>query len=308
MTIFAAATAILFFLAACSPDQGSGVMEVSMTDAPLVQDESIKGVYITVEGIQYHTKDDQWRTFNDFDGPQVFDLLALNSGNSKLLGELVLPSGDYTQIRFMIGGPDEGDSPTNPGTWLERGENGIYDDGIDSPLFIPSGEQTGYKAEADGYFSVPVNGSVAVTADFDLRRAVIKRGINDSYILKPVLRLVVDNQAGGIIGDVDDTTTLDTTSYKYVIYAYEAGSYTNTEADETENQRFPNAVTSSELIVDAEENDYHLAFLAEGAYDLYVARYDINDGSFVDVQLLNDEDLEVTSQEQTRYDLIDQSL
>jgi hypothetical protein len=41
-----------------------------------------------------------------------------------------------------------------------------------------------------------------VTADFDVRKSIVKAGASGKYILKPTIRLVVDNQAGCIKGDV----------------------------------------------------------------------------------------------------------
>jgi hypothetical protein len=38
---------------------------------------------------------------------------------------------------------------------------------------------------------VPVNGTVVVTADFDVRKAVVLAG--SSYILKPTIKLIVND-------------------------------------------------------------------------------------------------------------------
>jgi hypothetical protein len=38
---------------------------------------------------------------------------------------------------------------------------------------------------------VPVNGTVVVTADFDVRKAVVVAG--SSYILKPTIKLIVND-------------------------------------------------------------------------------------------------------------------
>ena len=169
------------------PEQalGTGTLKLYLCDAPL-DAENVTGVYITINEIQYHLiqyhLDGQWITCEEFKGPQTYNLLELTGGNSALLGELTLPAGDYTQIRFMLDIPEKGSSPANPGCYIEFADNST------EPLFVPSGGDTGYKAI--GHFEVPVNGTVEVTADFDVRKAVVVAG--SSYILKPTIKLIVN--------------------------------------------------------------------------------------------------------------------
>jgi hypothetical protein len=279
---------------------GTGTIQLSVTDAPIVDDNSVTGVYVTFEEVQYNLNG-EWRTMTGFDGPKTFDLLELTGGESALLGELTLQAGTYTQIRFIVAAEAEGSGPpSNTGTWINRDGNDEYDDG-DDPLFVPSGAQTGYKATAGEPFTVPANGTVAITADFDLRRAVVEAG--GRYILKPVVRLVVEDQAGSISGDVTNTT-----GNNLVVYAYEDGEFTASEAaDPTtdDGTRFPNAVTSSKVEDVADGADYTLAFLAAGTYDLVIAQYDPSTGEYIDTSgnSVDHEDVEVTSGSVTTQDL-----
>ena len=164
------------------PEQalGTGTLKLYLCDAPL-DAENVTGVYITINEIQYHLVG-QWITCEEFEGPKTYDLLELTGGNSALLGELTLPAGNYTQIRFMLDIPEKGSQTANPGCYIEFADNST------EPLFAPSGEKTGYKAI--GHFEVPVNGTVEVTADFDVRKAVVVAG--SSYILKPTIKLIVN--------------------------------------------------------------------------------------------------------------------
>jgi hypothetical protein len=150
-----------------------------------------------------------------------------------------------------------GGNHSNPGCWLE------FEDGSEVPLFVPSGAQSGYKAV--GQFTVPANGTVSVTADFDVRKSVVKAGASGMYILKPTIRLIVDDQAGAIAGDVFNIQE----DHQIVIYAYEAGTYTEDEASdpEPETPRFPNAVVSDPV---DEDGHYYLAFLSPVSYDLVI--------------------------------------
>jgi len=119
--------------------------------------------------------------------------------------------------------------------------------------------------KAIGQFAVPVNGSVAVTADFDVRKAVV---VADFYILKPTIRLVVNNQAGSIRGPITNSSTYT----DIIVFAYADGTWADTEDDEPvyPASRFPNAVNSGKM---CEEGDYRVPFLAAGIYDLAVAGY-----------------------------------
>ncbi len=299
VTVFLTVLGVLA-LGSCDTSGGSdtGIMELSMTDAPLMAAD-VQGVYITVEEVQYNSGDG-WVPMQGLELTEPFDLLALQNGNSELLGQLVLPAGNYEQIRFILGAPEEGQPAGNPGTWVELGStnDGEYTDGEDTPLFVPSGAQTGYKATADAPFSVPANGSVAITADFDLRRAVVRRGATGNYLLKPVLRVIVEDQAGRISGEASSET-----GATYVAYAYEAGSYDSSEASEPAEgeARFPNAVTSGEIVDDADGPDYVLPFLAAGEYDIVVAEY-AADGTFQNAVVL-ETGVTVNSGETTSVDI-----
>jgi hypothetical protein len=157
----------------------TGTLTLYLCDAPL-DAENVAGVYITINEIQYH-RDDQWTTCEEFVGPQTCNLLELTGGNSLLLGELTLPVGKYTQIRFMLDIPEKGSRPSSPGCYIEFVDNST------EPLFAPGGGETGYKAT--GQFEVTANGTVVVTADFDVRKGVVLAG--SSYILKPTIKLTV---------------------------------------------------------------------------------------------------------------------
>jgi len=167
----------------CGQASGTGILRLYLSDAP-IDAENATGVYITINEIQYHL-DGQWITCEEFVGNQTYDLLELTGGNSTLLGEFTLPAGNYTQIRFMLDIPEMGSHKANPGCYIEFADNST------EPLFVPSGGETGYKAV--GQFEVPVDGTVKVTADFDVHEAVV---VADShYILKPTIKLIVNDQS-----------------------------------------------------------------------------------------------------------------
>lgn len=175
-----------------------------------------------------------------------------------MLGDLTLPAGHYTQIRFMLDIPEIGPPPANPGCYIEFADNST------APLFVPSGGETGYIAI--GQFTVPINGEVEVTADFDVRKAVVT--MNSYYILVPTIRLIVNDQAGSIRGHI----TSNSGYTDVIVFAYEDETWAETEDDDPAvgQSRFPNSVTSAKM---EGEGGYVLAFLAAGTYDLAVAGY-----------------------------------
>ena len=240
----------------CGQAPGTGTLELYLSDAP-IDAENVTGVYITINEIQYHLGE-QWITCEEFEGPKTYNLLELTGGNSTLLGELVLPGGHFNQIRFMLDIPEMGQNPANPGCYIE------FTDNSTQPLFVPSGNVSGYKAV--GQFEVTVNGSVELTADFDVRKAVV---LADShYILKPTIRLVVNNEAGRISGLITNNSGYT----DIIVFAYEDGTWTDTEDDDPvgEGSRFPNAVNSGKM---CDDGHYRIPLLAAGTYDLVVAGY-----------------------------------
>jgi len=280
-----------FLLSSCNEDDnttsGKGTLQLSITDAP-IETDGITAVNIGVKEVQYHIEDNQWQSFEGFEA-DTFNLLELTGGKSEFLGQFELGAGNYTQLRFVLDLPEgeQASAMANPGSYLE------FEDGSTQPLFVPSGAQTGYKAT--GNFTVPVNGQVSVTADFDARKSVVKAGNSGKYILKPTIRLIVDNQAGSIAGTVTNIPE----GSGIMIYAYENDAYTEEEAAEPEEEtvRFPNAVTSWEV---DENGNYKLAFLAPGTYDLAVV--ETIEGEFSQVIEIV-EDVDVESLEETTWDI-----
>lgn len=280
-----------FLFTSCNEDgnktTGNGTLKLSITDAP-IETDGITAVNIGVKEIQYHIKDNQWQSVEGFE-PDTFNLLELTGGKSELLGQFELGSGIYTQLRFILDAPqgDESSAISNPGCYLE------FEDGTTQALFVPSGAQTGYKATGD--FTVPVNGQVSVTADFDARKSVVKAGNSGKYILKPTIRLIVDNQAGSIAGTVINIPE----GSRIMVYAYEDGNYAEEEAAEPEEEtvRFPNAVTNWEV---DEDGNFKLSFLAPGTYNLVVV--ETIDSEFSQVLKIV-EDVEVKSLDETVLDI-----
>ena len=262
-------TACLFI--SCSQDAAdSGLVTFNITDAP-VSTEGLTAVYITISEVLVKVADsDDWLSLVTFDEGLKLNLLDLTEGKTANLADSVeLPSGRVNQIRLMLDAPvDQEAVPANPGCYL------VIDD-VKHPLWVPSGSESGFKLVNS--FTIPVNGEVTVTADFDIRKSLVLSG--EVYKLKPAVRVIVDGEAGQISGELTGAQTLaGSEGYSnFVVYAYEPGGDISGEAVENaDGIQFPNAVTSTFACpVDGNEEDlrYKLAFLAEGSYDLIVAAY-----------------------------------
>jgi hypothetical protein len=265
---------VIVSLSSCQMDEsnGTGKLVLSVTDSP-VDAVDVKAVYVTFTGLEYQNNGGVWETATTFAGPRAINLLDLQNGKTSLLGDFNLTSGNYTGLRFKLDAPTRGANvPSNPGCYIEMVN------GDKKPLFVPSGGQTGYKAI--GNFTVPINGLVEVTADFDLRKSVVSTGGNATYLLNPTIKITVNNQAGDIKGTISNLLN----SKKYVIYTYTKDLYTSTEAvtPTGENVRFPNAVSSSKI---EPTGIYSLSFLAAGNYDLIVASTDAVGNVIVEKQI-----------------------
>jgi hypothetical protein len=260
--VFGALAALAGFWG-CQVAGPTGTLRLSIADAA-VDDPAIDGVWITIGEVQYNLGEDNsgWQSFGDFVGPAPVNLLDYQNGLAYLLGEVELPSGRYEQIRFLLDIPDEGvkTPPATPGCWVS-----FADGRPDAPLFVPSGLQTGYKAL--GSFQVPVNGVVSITADFDLHKALRLTNKGERYLLQPTIRLVVEDQAGAIAGEVLNAPP----EQPIKVFAYADGTYLDTEDDliPPDNLQFSGAVAGA--AVDPANQCYRIAFLAPGVYDLVVA-------------------------------------
>ena len=262
---------------------GTGSVNLSITDAP-ADASNIKNVYLTVTGIGYHEGDTEEWTDITFDTAKKYDILSLTNGTTAMLGEFTLPAGTITQLRFYLDAKVTGDStPSNPGCYVVLTDNSEHD------LFVPSGGTSGYKAV--GSFDVPVNGTVSLTADFDIRKSL--KYTNSNYNLQPTIRLIVDDEAGTIAG----TVTYEGGN-SLVVFAYEDGDYTGSEATaDTSGDYFMNAVSSGTV---ADNGEYSLPFLAAGTYDLIFAEVD-GDGAYTAV-VKESADAVVASGETTTVD------
>jgi hypothetical protein len=252
----ALASAVMF--TACGDDESNtGRLNLSITDAPIDTDQ-IEEVVISFSSIEVNGPQG-WETVAQFEEPLSINLLDYQEGDGYFITEQELPAGEYSEFRLTLAAPvaDGGDA-SNPGSYLQLTDR-------QEPLFVPSGSSSGFKIK--GEFYLQPDGVTNVTLDFNLRKSIVVAGSSEKYILKPVVRLVVNEDAGMIDGTLVDTDSL---GGSYVVYSYADDTFTEVEMTEgTEENAYPNSVNSDLL---DENGNFRLAFMNSGTYDLYFVR------------------------------------
>ena len=210
-TIFVAVlatAATLVYLAGCGGGGGSankGTLKLSITDkqsddfAQLVI--AIREIRVVPAGRESASDDDpNLPVLAHFTTPKVVDIMQLQFIQTAL-GEIVLPAGNYSQVRLILEpNPTGQQQPVNYLTLRTDTSTKI-------PLTTPSGQQSGLKVL--GPLEVKPGVINAVMIDFDPNTAVVSRGNSGGYNLKPTgIRMIQPAdmvQFGSIIGNVSSS-------------------------------------------------------------------------------------------------------
>jgi len=241
--VLAACTALGLLLAGCGGGGsggggigGTGVMRVSLTDAPACGYDEVN---VTIDSIRVHQSanavdNDAGWTEIALNPARRIDLLTLQNGLVEALGETPLPAGKYTQLRLVLAENSQTDPLAN--SVVPTGE-------AETELHTPSGQQSGLKVNMD--VDVAVGQAVDVVLDFDACRSVVKAGNSGRYNLKPVITAIplLTTAGQGVVGYVDpaiaqpDTlvsvqqdgvvvkATVPDLAGKFTLYPVPAGSY-----------------------------------------------------------------------------------
>ena len=179
MTLTAALGLLLFSACDDEPGNSRGSAEVSLrlTDAPAAFD----GLLLDIQGIEFHTDEAGWVSVDPL-VPGVYDVLDYRNGADTLLARTTLPVGRLSQVRFLLGE-----------------NNRIVIDGVEHPLDVPSGQQSGLKFNV--HYELAPNGAYEFWTDLDATRSIVQTG-NGDYKLKPVVRVFTQQTNGRIKGVV----------------------------------------------------------------------------------------------------------
>jgi hypothetical protein len=193
---------------------GSTPLSVRMTDAPGDYQE----VNIDLVSVEVHSDNGGWQTLTVKKG--IYNLLKLSNGLDTMIGNAVIPSGNVSQIRLILG---------------ER--NTVKTNGVVYPLSTPSAEQSGLKLQV--HENLVPNIAYTILLDFDAGRSIVQTG-SGTYKLKPVIRTIPTALNGGIKGTVspvaakpnvlailgtDTTSTYADSTGFFLLKGLQAGSY-----------------------------------------------------------------------------------
>ena len=166
-----------------------GFFDLRITDAPI---DNIDQVNISIRSIELLHSEKNVLAF-DFKEVVVIDLLQLQGSKSlPLFDQLKVPLGHYKQITLQLDNSSE------------------YNNHIlrDDQQHILETQNQDYSIKIPANFTVTEEETVSMTIDVDLRqsiRRVHKNKHNETYVLKPVIRLIDNKKAGHITGVVDET-------------------------------------------------------------------------------------------------------
>ncbi len=235
-------------LAACSSGSSDVGVQFDITDAPVATD-SVEEVYVTFSSLEINESTSAgedgsgWMSV-PIDTAREYELLSLTDGLSAALGSIELTGGTrINQIRFGIAN-------------LELVTADDAASGTRTPVRLSS--STGLKIV--NAFDIPLSGNITVVTDFDVRKSLVETGTG--YAMKPVLRAIVEGEAGEIHG---------TAPVGYMVFAYGPAATDDIDltftdpANDADSAPYDDAYTSASV---REDGNYTLAFLDAGTYDL----------------------------------------
>jgi len=188
----------LSLLAGCGGSGGgdeggssTGTVSMSITDAkPLLPVENIDHFFIWIEEVLVHKSGSGWVTLPlpkrpNPEEPYQIDLWQFYGGNTtELVPPVPLEKGKYTQVRLVV----------NSALLVINGTS--YE------VSIPS---ESLKTDQNFEFDVDKK-AVDITIDFDLSKSLVLEGApgSESYKLKPVLHIVMTENAATIEGTISE--------------------------------------------------------------------------------------------------------
>lgn len=257
-------SAILLGLAACGGggggDEGTGRFTLSVTDAPV---DDASGVVVQFSGVAFKRAGAQPETVQNLTpSPRQLDLLQYQEGRAALLLDgVTLPAGNYEWIRLIID-----NEPNVRDSYLVRST------GEECELRVPSGAESGLKLNRG--FTLPADGSVALTIDFDLRKSIHappgQRGsgvdCTQGYLMRPTLRIVEDANVGAIAGTVDSALVTAECMPKVYVFAGSGATPDDLEATDAGADVDPVVVANVAVENGSTAYRYRAAFLPPGPY------------------------------------------
>jgi hypothetical protein len=248
-------------LAACGGggSGGSGRVTVNITDAPV---DVAQEIWVKVTGVAFKPNGSAPEIVQNF-SPRTLNLLQYQQGDvAVLLDDVPFTAGSYQWLRLIIESePNVRDSY-------------VMVDGSECELQVPSGAESGLKMNRG--FSIPADGSLALTIDFDLRQSLrappghasgTSGACSQGYLLRPTLRLVDDANVGAITGTVSFESGTPPEDCMPKVYLF-TGTAVPDDMEETASGTDvdPFVVVGVTLPDGAVSGTYRAAFIPAGSY------------------------------------------
>jgi len=160
-----------------------------MTDSP---DPAFLAASVTISKIEVN-REGAWVLVTDV--PQTIDLLDI-AINGKVIGDILVPAGSFTQIRIHVSKATITDATGDHDVKLSSVSNGI-------------------KVNLD--FVVELNKTTEILIDFNSHHAIVKETGN-TFMLRSVVQAITAADSGTLVGTVFDGTDLVTGALVSAIY------------------------------------------------------------------------------------------
>ncbi len=261
MTVVAISMAL--GVGACSGGGGdsgdTGQLSLAVTDAPV---DDASSVVVQFRGVAFKRAGSAPEVVENLTpSPRQLDLLQYQGGRvALLLDGTTLPAGDYEWVRLIV------DNETGV-----RDSYVVLRGGEECELRVPSGAESGLKLNRG--FTLPADGSVALTIDFDLHKSIhappgqqgAAEACTQGYLMRPTLRIVDDANVGAIAGHVDAALVTETCLPK--VYVFSGAGVTPDDLEEAAGaDADPLVVASVPVVNGSTAYAYRAAFIPPGAY------------------------------------------
>lgn len=251
----------MMLLSACSGSGGgggeTGRLSLGVTDAPV---DEASSVVVQFSGVAFKRVGAAPEVVQNLTpSPRQLDLLQYQGGRAAvLLDGVTLPAGDYQWIRLIVD-----NEPAVRDSYI------VLTGGEECELRVPSGAESGLKLMRG--FTLPADGSVALTVDFDLRKSIHAPPGQHSgdcavgYLMRPTLRLVDDANVGAIAGRVDSALIAAECLPK--VYVFSGNAVTPDDLEEANGADADPLVVAGVAVENGSTaHPYRAAFLPPGPY------------------------------------------
>jgi hypothetical protein len=256
-----AVAAAMACLTACGggDDSSSGRVTVNITDAPV---DVAQEVWVKVTGVAFKPEGSDPERIQAFSA-RTLNLLEYQQGDiAVLLDDVPFTAGRYQWLRLIIESePNVRDSY-------------VMVNGAECELRVPSGAESGLKMNRG--FTIPADGSLALTIDFDLRQSLrappgqgsgTSGACTEGYQLRPTLRLVDNANVGAISGTVSFESGTPPEGCMPKVYLF-TGTAVPDDIEETSAGADvdPLTIVGVTLPEGAVSGTYQAAFIPAGSY------------------------------------------